>query len=122
MEVDKFSNGEELKCKCCGLLNFRQSTYERFTVARILSGVSYKINSACRCETHNATIGGVKGSSHECTTKEATAMDIACTDKRARFKIIKGLILAGFTRIGIYKTFIHADDDETKDPEVVWLD
>lgn len=49
------------------------------------------------------------------------AVDIACTKSRARWHILRGLIAAGFTRIGIYDLHIHADCDPSLAPEVVWL-
>ena len=47
------------------------------------------------------------------------AVDIACDDSVTRQKIVSGLIKAGFTRIGISKTFIHADNDLKTD--AIWL-
>jgi hypothetical protein len=36
-------------------------------------------------------------------------------------QIVRGLLDAGFTRIGIAKTFIHADDDAESPQQVMWL-
>ena len=47
------------------------------------------------------------------------AVDIACSDSVTRQKIVSGLIKAGFTRIGISKTFIHSDNDSKTD--AIWL-
>lgn len=49
------------------------------------------------------------------------AVDIRCSESRPRFRILRGLILAGFNRIGIYDQHIHADCDPDLDQEVVWL-
>jgi hypothetical protein len=35
--------------------------------------------------------------------------------------VVNALLKAGFKRIGVAKTFIHADDSETHDQEVMWL-
>ena len=60
---------------------------------------------------------GVKDSAH----LTGKAVDIRITDSVARFKIVRGLILAGFTRIGVYDKHAHADIDETKPQNVMWL-
>lgn len=58
------------------------------------------------------------------------AVDLRCRDSRTLWKILDGLLYAGFKRIGIYfvkengktrPTHVHADADTTKDPEVTWL-
>ena len=60
---------------------------------------------------------GVENSAH----LTGKAVDIRITDSTARFKIVRGLILAGFTRIGVYDKHAHADIDESKPQEVMWL-
>ncbi len=83
------------------------------------------INSGYRCLKHNRSpeVGSNDTSSHP----KGYAVDIKCTTSRYRFQLLKALIEAGFTRIGIRinkerpeKSFIHADCDPDKDPEVVW--
>lgn len=85
--------------------------------ARNISGCSYNLTSACRNPEQNKKAGGKDTSSH----LNGWAVDIAAGNSANRFKILKGLIKAGFTRIGIGKTFIHADKDPNKSPEVTWL-
>jgi uncharacterized protein YcbK (DUF882 family) len=85
--------------------------------ARSLAGVPFKITSGYRSEAHNRKVGGVSGSSHT----KGLAADIACTDSVKRHKIITSLLKAGFTRIGIAKTFIHVDNDPSKPANVTWL-
>jgi uncharacterized protein YcbK (DUF882 family) len=85
--------------------------------ARGLAGVPFVINSAWRCYDHNEAVGGKETSAH----LFGYAVDISCTASRNRYKIIKALITAGFSRIGISKSFIHVDIDGTKDAEVAWL-
>lgn len=52
---------------------------------------------------------------------EGWAVDIACVDSTARYKIVNGLLGAGFNRIGIYDKHIHADRSLERDPHVLWL-
>ena len=85
--------------------------------ARDLAGIPFKINSAYRTPEHNAKIGGKPNSSH----LKGLAVDISVTNSRQRFIVLKALLDTGFNRIGIAKSFIHVDDDKSKDSQVVWL-
>lgn len=107
----------EFDCKCgCGLNNIDFLLAKSLNTARTIANVPFKINSACRCENHNASIGGSPTSSH----KVGLAVDIHCIDSSTRHKILKALYFLGFTRIGIYKTFIHVDIDKSKSNQVTW--
>ena len=85
--------------------------------ARTISGIPYKLTSACRNPEQNKKAGGKDTSSH----LDGWAVDILADNSVSRFKIIMGLIRAGFTRIGIGKDFIHADKDPNKPAEVTWV-
>lgn len=85
--------------------------------ARHIAGIPFKLTSGYRSPEHNAKVGGVKDSAH--LTREA--VDIACTNDTDRWKIINSLISVGFNRIGISKTFIHADIAKDKTQKVIWL-
>jgi len=78
---------------------------------RVISSIPYIINSGFRSRVHNRDIGGKSESSHLIYL----AADISCVNSRQRALILKGLILAGFRRIGISKSFIHIDTDPGKD-------
>ena len=91
--------------------------------ARGIAGIPFTITSGFRTPSHNAYVGGVqagvnsKGSSH----LFGYAADIAAPTSRQKYIIVKALLQAGFTRIGIAKTFIHVDNDTNdKDPDVIW--
>lgn len=85
--------------------------------ARGIAGISFTINSGFRTKSHNAYVGGKEKSSHQ----YGYAADIHCTESRSRFIIIDALIKAGFSRIGIAKSFIHVDNDPDKDGDVSWV-
>ena len=89
----------------------------RLDNARTMAGVPFKINSGFRTEAHNAKVKGVRGSSH-CL---GYAADIHANDARTRLLVVSSLIKAGFNRIGIAATFIHVDNDPTKDKNCIWL-
>lgn len=84
--------------------------------ARGLAGVPFALNSTIRSTEKNAEVGGVSDSAH----LKGLAVDIRVRTSSERFKIIQALLDVGFKRIGMGKTFIHADLDSTKAQEVIW--
>lgn len=84
--------------------------------AERLAGFKFNYNSTIRCKKHNKEVGGSETSSH----LKGLAVDIKVKGSRKRFLILKALIDVGFTRIGIYKTFLHVDYSKDKIQEVIW--
>jgi len=85
-------------------------------LARATACVPFKINSGYRTTKHNQKIVGSPTSSH----LGGWAVDIHCDNSGYREKIVYSLMLAGFRRIGIANTFIHADMDPFKST-AMWL-
>ncbi|WP_320169957.1 D-Ala-D-Ala carboxypeptidase family metallohydrolase [Maridesulfovibrio sp.] len=113
MVKSKFFSQEtdpHLACECCGVCDLVPGLLEQLDVARSLAGVPFTITSGFRCAEHNAAIGSKPTSSHV----RGYAVDIAATSGPERAAILKGLIMAGFERIGIAKSFIHVDIDPEK--------
>lgn len=115
-KLANYFKATEFACKCCGVSNMQQSTIDRLIKAREIAGTPFVINSGYRCEKRNAEVGGKSDGAH--TTGHA--VDVKALDSRTRFLVLDAALKAGFTRIGIAKTFIHLDDDPDKDPKVVW--
>lgn len=113
----RYFKNEEFNCPCCNEHHIDFDTIDKLISARTYAGIPFVINSGWRCEKHNAEVGGKDTSSH----LYGKAIDIKAVGSRNRYLIIYGLIHAGFNRIGIAKTFIHADTDHNKDDKVVWL-
>ena len=90
--------------------------------ARGLYGKGIKINSGYRSEAYQQELakkyktGVAKNSPHT----EGIAADIHVGSSRDRWKLVNSLLLAGFTRIGIASTFVHADISETRQQNVIW--
>lgn len=95
----------------------QDSTCLKLSVARGIAQLPFVITSGLRTPTENSQLTeSVKDSSH----LTGNAVDLACPDSSARFAMLKGLIQAGFTRIGIYSRHIHADDSPSLPPNVCW--
>ena len=112
----------EFECRCShdcgkGFAQMNPDFLDRLERARLYANSSFTLNSAFRCIKHNQDIGGTEGSAHT----KGLAVDIKTPDSRSRFKIMYGLIKAGFKRIGVYENFIHVDDDLTKPVDVSWF-
>ena len=118
-DLSKYFNKSEMTCKCgCGQVDMDKKFMSKLDLARGFSGVPYIVNSGYRCSAYNASVGGKSDSAHI----YGLAADIKSVGSREKFKIVKGLIEAGFTRIGIGFDggFVHVDLDTTKDQEVIW--
>lgn len=89
---------------------------EMLDYARGISKLQFKINSGYRTASRNRAVNGVSTSSHLI----GRAADIHCTHSGKRYRIVASLLEAGFTRIGIARTFIHVDNDDQK-PDSIWL-
>jgi hypothetical protein len=115
MKYFKFS---EFTCKCgCGRAEMMPSALEKLEDAREKAGIPFKITSGYRCDAHNASVGGKSEGAHT----SGYAIDIEASVSPSRLLIVKALLDAGFTRIGVAKTFIHADDDPSKPQKVMWV-
>lgn len=106
----------EFRCPCCSQNYISERLVQMADDARELAGFPWKINSGYRCPKHNQKVGGVEGSSHT----KGFAFDVHCSGSTQRYAIVKALIAAGFKRIGIGETFVHADIDDDKPQRVMW--
>tara|TARA_S200002703_G_C3671316_1_gene206106 strand:+ start:206 stop:556 length:351 start_codon:yes stop_codon:yes gene_type:complete len=94
--------------------NMDSSFLAKLEQARENAGIPFKITSGYRTKEHNAEVGGVPNSSHLI----GVAADIAVSGGADRYIILSALIKAGFKRIGVAKTFIHCDTDDSKSNSV----
>tara|TARA_R110002074_G_scaffold84213_2_gene186921 strand:- start:160 stop:516 length:357 start_codon:yes stop_codon:yes gene_type:complete len=85
--------------------------------AREFADIPFTITSSWRSKAHNMEVGGEPNSAH----LRGSAVDISCFSSYQRMLIVEALFDAGFTRIGIAKTFIHADCDIELPQEVLWM-
>ena len=118
MMKSKYFSKSEFKCggKIC-YHKMNTGWIDMLDVARELAGVPFIITSSFRDTETNLKAGGKPNSAH----LRGNAVDIACESSQDRILIIDALIMAGFNRIGVAKTFIHADIDELLPQDVMWL-
>ena len=90
---------------------------EMLEKARKIAGTPFNITSSWRSEEKNQEVGGKSNSAH----LRGLAVDVACPSSFQRLIMLEALIGAGFTRIGVAKTFIHVDCDNELPQEVMWI-
>lgn len=113
-----FKEGEFNKCvPSCSLQDMKQSTMSKLDTARSIAGVPFILNCAYRSQKWDIEKGRSGLGAH--TT--GNAVDIRCSSDRDRMLIVNSCIQAGFSRIGIAKTFVHADDSPSLNQDVIWL-
>ena len=100
----------------CSLQDMDQHTMEMLDAAREFAGIPFVLNSAYRSREWELSKGRTGTGAHT----SGHAVDIRFNSDANRLKIIMALLTAGFRRIGIGKTYIHADNDPTKIKNVIW--
>ena len=119
-QILEYFNPIDFNCGCgCGrgLDYMATAILNRLYKARVLADVPFIINSAFRCKLHNSTIRRASPNSSHCL---GFAVDIKAGDSAVRYRLIKGAILAGFERIGVYDWGVHVDVDSSK-REGLWI-
>lgn len=84
--------------------------------ARELCGLPFKINSGFRTPAHNKAVGGEPNSAHT----KGWAADIGYSSGTQGYQILTSLLAVGFTRIGVYKNWLHCDCDPSLPAKVIW--
>ena len=107
----------EFACRCCGENHMDDLFLEKLDLARDMAGVPFIVNSGYRCPSHNKVVGS-SSDNHP----SGCAADIRAIDSGSRLLVLHGLLKAGFRRIGLHKSFIHADTmDTVGKPEACWF-
>ncbi|MGQ7868684.1 D-Ala-D-Ala carboxypeptidase family metallohydrolase [Sunxiuqinia sp. sy24] len=103
----------------CSLQDMNQGTMNRLDRTRDIANIPLVLTCAYRPSSWDKAKGRSGTGAH--TLEKCHAVDIKCNSERNRFKIMSALLEAGFTRIGIAKTYIHADDSPNHTQSVIWL-
>lgn len=113
----KYFQKSEFDCPCCSKNEMNKDFLERLDKAREYAVTPFVVSSGYRCSERNKKVGGLETSSH----LKGLAADIVVKNSTQRYKIVMGLVGAGFNRIGLGFGFVHADYDETKSSSVIWV-
>lgn len=116
--ISEYFKPKEFECKCgCGLMNIDQNLVYSLDDMRTMIGKPLIIMSGSRCAAHNQAVGGKSESAHQ----DGKAVDIACGEgSLLRYQIIVHAIHEGIKRIGVAKSFVHLDIDESLPQGVLW--
>ena len=116
-ELQKLSEINLKNCvPACSVEDLNPKLVERIIMAQRMCGEQFVVTSGFRSQSYERSKGR-KGSSSHC---KGLAVDVSAINSHLRFKIVAGCILAGFPRLGIGKTFLHIDIDETKPYPIVF--
>lgn len=96
-------SAKELSCPCCEEYYHDETVLNALQEVRDIIGKPIRINSAHRCEIHNALVGGAPMSQHK-----LIAVDISLHG-HDRHKVLDACVQAGFNSFGFYNTFLHVD-------------
>ena len=95
---------DEIRCRGTGRLIVKPEAMDALQMARDIVGKPLHINSGYRSPEYNKQVGGVPNSYHT----QGMAFDISLRNID-RYELVAALRKAGFTGIGHYPTFVHAD-------------
>lgn len=127
-DLSRYFSQWEVECKCgCGLMNIDPELLRLLDLLREELDRPLSISSGSRCPAHNLQEGGKKNSAH----LKGLAADLKVKGSIQRFELLEKIFILNeiarrkgmkvVSRIGIAKTFIHVDIDDSKPQEVVWL-
>ncbi len=93
----------------------------RLDIARDIAGVPFRITSGFRSRARNKAVGGKSNSAH--LRGWAVDLFVPTRSSRKRYHLVRGLFLAGFRRVVLYrdKSCVHADADPSLPQDVLVL-
>lgn len=110
-----FFSYKELSCPCCGVVQLDQRFAAALSYLRSKWGKPLTLNSACRCQAHNARIAGHPNSLHltrndKWKTDGAMAADIAWRNWQPEDKLSFARLAHDLgLRVGLHDGFCHVD-------------
>ena len=114
IERKEYFSEKEIRCPCCGHIEYNELHYGRMYALRVMTGRPLIVTSWCRCPKHNKEIG-----SHTENHIHGAATDILVCGGPFRLRFLDAVLRVGFERIGIHRNFIHLDS--TNNPKTIWL-
>lgn len=104
-DLSPYFNRSEFACNCgCGFDDIDPRLVELLTTIREHFDVKMRINSGCRCFTHNLDVGGARNSQHLL----GKASDVVVQNVSPQL-VAEAAILYGARGVKNYRTFTHID-------------
>ena len=100
----------------CSIEQMDAGFLELLDQVREAAGIPLVLNCAFRSVAHEKQMGRSGNSAHT----RGRAVDIRCNASATRFKIVAAALECGIRRIGIGRTFVHLDNDDTLTQGVMW--
>lgn len=100
----------------CKIEDLHPNLVELIRRAQHLAGFTFTITSGFRPKSWEFSRGRNGSSSHT----KGLAVDVSTCDPHTRYKVLVSLACVGVPRLGVGKTFIHADIDETKAHPIIF--
>lgn len=117
LELQKLNELNLAHCvPACSVDDLNPKLVERLILAQRMCGEQFIITSGFRSQAYERSKGR-KGTSSHC---KGLAVDLSAINSHLRFIIVAALLYAGFPRLGVGKTFLHADIDETKPYPIIF--
>ena len=112
-----FSPAEFRRCTpSCTIEQMDPAFLDQLDRFREFVGIPLALSCAYRSRRWELSRGRTGSSAHT----KGKAVDIVCNASATRWKIVSAAIAFGFRRIGIGKTFIHLDNDDSLPQQVMW--
>lgn len=100
----------------CKVDDLNPALVDAIIMAQKMAGFQFTITSGFRSQAYERSKGR-KGSSSHC---KGLAVDVSTRDSHTRFKVLLAAAYSGIPRIGVGKTFLHLDIDETKARPIIF--
>ena len=118
MTAKIYFTDDEIQCKCgCGFILKQTAFFWKINTLRGIVGHPIRVNSWCRCDIHNLSVGGSSTSSHP----KGLASDLSTPTEYIKYRILLAAGELYFRGVGVGKNFIHLDDDFSKPKDRFWL-
>ena len=112
-----FAPGEFRRCvPSCDISQMDPSFLDALDRVREKAGIPLLLNSAYRSRSYELKMGRSGNSAHT----KGKAADIRCNASATRMRLVRAALDCGIRRIGIGKTYVHLDTDDTLPQDVIW--
>lgn len=118
MTYKYFDQSDFDKCNPkCTIEQMSERLLRKLDSARELVGIPFVLTSAFRSVEHDKSKGRSGNSAHT----RGLAVDVRAATGKEKLQVVDAALKVGFKRIGIHKSFIHLDIDDSLPNPTIWL-